>query len=101
MSRGAPWYLCSIVSHARRKLPRALLLCPRAENRCYGNFQPGSKVATLNFLMTNSTVTVTFRVMDADTLAVCIVEVDAKHTPSIQYGNMMRLHEPSYGAEGG
>jgi hypothetical protein len=51
--------------------------------------------------MTNSTVTVTFRVMDADTLAVCIVEVDAKHTPSIQYGNMMRLHEPSYGAEGG
>lgn len=51
--------------------------------------------------MSNSTVSVTFRVMDADTLAVCIVEVDAKHTPTIQYGNMMRLHEPSYGAGGG
>ena len=55
------------------------------DNRCHGNFQSGSKVATLNFLMRTSTVTVTFRVMDADTLAICIVEVDAKHTPSIQY----------------
>ena len=42
-------------------------------------------------------MTITYRVMDPDTMAVCIVEVDEKHTPTIQYGNMCRLDPASVG----
>ena len=59
-----------------------------ADNRCHGMFQPSSSVAILNFFLQSSTVTITYRVMGPDTMAVCIVEVDGRHTPTIQYGNM-------------
>ena len=60
-------------------------------NRCHGMFQPMSSVAVLNFYMQTSTVTITYRVMDVDTMAVCIVEVDQNHRPTVQYGNMCRI----------
>ena len=41
--------------------------------------------------MPKSSVTITYRIIDPDTMAVCIIEVDTKHTPTIQYGHMVRI----------
>jgi hypothetical protein len=58
---------------------------------CQGYFYHESKVAVFNFILRNSIVTVTYRVMDENTMAVCIAEIDDKQQPTIQYGNMYRL----------
>ncbi|KAF1780097.1 HAD-like domain [Phytophthora cactorum] len=55
---------------------------------CHGVFKPEANVAILNFCLQESMVTITYRVLDANTMAVCIVDVDSEHTPTIQYGNM-------------
>ena len=72
-------------------------------HRCNGQFQPATSVMMLNFYLKSSSLTYTFRVMDAHTMAICIVEVDGKHTPTIQYGNMCRVDPALYpaGAAGG
>ena len=41
-------------------------------------------------------MTITYRVLDADTMAVTIVEVDDEQAPSIQYGHMLRIDEALY-----
>eukprot|EP00947_MAST-08B_sp_MAST-8B-sp1_P004827 g4827.t1 len=80
--------------------PKGMLMeWEHAGHKCNGVFQPATSVAILNFYMAASTVTITYRVMDADTMAVCIVEVDDKHTPTIQYGNMCRLDAAAYAKE--
>ena len=58
---------------------------------CSGMFNPMTSTAVLNFFLKSSTVTITYRVMDMNTLAVVIVEVDEGHSPTIQYGNMCRI----------
>lgn len=40
------------------------LLC--VGNTCTGNFRPGLNIATLQFLLRDSTVTITYRAMDLD-----------------------------------
>ncbi|CAK5160331.1 unnamed protein product, partial [Aphanomyces euteiches] len=55
---------------------------------CHGLFKPESSVAIFNFCLQDSMVTITYRILDANTMAVCIVDVDSDHTPTIQYGNM-------------
>ncbi|KUF96179.1 Thymidylate kinase [Phytophthora nicotianae] len=55
---------------------------------CHGVFKPEANVAILNFCLQESMVTITYRVLDANTMAVCIVDVDSEHTPTIQYGNI-------------
>lgn len=65
-------------------------------NSCHGIFRPVRNVAILNFYLASSTVTITYRAMDNDTMAVCIVEVNDLHTPTIQYGNMFRLKPALY-----
>ena len=70
-------------------------------HRCNGQFQPATSVMTLNFYLKSSSLTYTFRVMDAHTMAVCIVEVDGKHTPTVQYGNMCRVRSVPPGIGGG
>jgi len=65
---------------------------------CSGKFSLAVNVAVLNFSVKNSFVTVTYRVVDADTIAVCIVEVDDKEIPTIQYGNMYRIDPSLYQA---
>jgi len=63
---------------------------------CHGKFLPASGVAILNFFQAHSTVLVVQRVVDADTMAVCIIEVDEKQLPTLQYGNMYRIDPSLY-----
>ena len=60
--------------------------------RCYGNFDPGTSVITLNFNLENSKVTATYHPMDANTMAVCLIEVGSGLAPTLQYGNMYRVN---------
>eukprot|EP00644_Phytophthora_capsici_P017551 jgi/Phyca11/551420/estExt2_Genewise1Plus.C_PHYCAscaffold_420071 len=66
---------------------------------CHGVFKPEASVAILNFCLQESMVTITYRVLDANTMAVCIVDVDSEHTPTIQYGNMYRINPSKYERE--
>ena len=59
--------------------------------RCHGHFDPGTSVMTLNFNLPDSKVTATYRAMDANTMAVCLIEVGSSLVPTVQYGNMHRL----------
>eukprot|EP01111_Echinosteliopsis_oligospora_P012926 TRINITY_DN450_c0_g1_i1.p1 TRINITY_DN450_c0_g1~~TRINITY_DN450_c0_g1_i1.p1 ORF type:complete len:224 (-),score=62.36 TRINITY_DN450_c0_g1_i1:8-679(-) len=63
---------------------------------CHGKFMPASNVAILNFFQAHSTVLVVYRVVDADTMAVCIIEIDEKQSPTLQYGNMYRIDPSLY-----
>jgi len=63
---------------------------------CHGKFIPSSQVAVLNFFQPQSSILVTYRVVDSDTMAVCIVEVDEKQPPTLQYGNMYRIDPTLY-----
>jgi hypothetical protein len=62
-----------------------------AGSQCNGTYQASTKTAVLHLNMPASSVTITYRVLDANTMAVCIVEVDTAHTPTIQYGHMNRI----------
>ncbi|CAH0517671.1 unnamed protein product [Peronospora belbahrii] len=66
---------------------------------CHGVFKPEASVAILNFCLQESMVTITYRVLDVNTMAVCIVDVDSEHTPTIQYGNMYRINPAKYERE--
>lgn len=75
---------------------------------CHGVFKPVASIAIFNFSLPESMVTITYRILDANStyydmiymalnnlfsflfvaMAVCIVDVDNEHTPTIQYGNM-------------
>lgn len=66
---------------------------------CHGIYQPQTKVAIFNFCLQESIVTITYRILDENTMAVCIVDVDSEHTPTIQYGNMCRIDPSKYERE--
>jgi len=59
--------------------------------QCTGTYHASTKVAVLHLNMPQSNVTITYRVIDANTMAVCIVEVDTTHTPTVQFGHMNRI----------
>ena len=59
--------------------------------RCHGHFDPGTSIITLNFNLKNSKVTATYHAMDANTMAVCLIEVGSSLVPTLQYGNMHRV----------
>eukprot|EP00466_Bigelowiella_natans_P017963 jgi/Bigna1/88324/estExt_fgenesh1_pg.C_300156 len=63
---------------------------------CSGVFQQNTKVYVLNFHLKTSTVVITYRILDKNKMAVCIVEVDGRHTPTVQMGNMYRLDPNMY-----
>jgi hypothetical protein len=63
---------------------------------CRGEYLASTAVAVLNFWQPGSTVTVTYRVLDQDTMAVCVVEAEAGKPAIIQYGNMLRLDPEAY-----
>lgn len=46
--------------------------------------------ATLNFRMPERSTTITYRVVDEDTMAVSVVEVESQRAV-VQYGHMLRL----------
>jgi len=66
---------------------------------CSGVYQSQTGTAVFNFHLKSSTVVITYRILDQDTMAVCIVEVDEQHTPTVQLGNMCRIKANLY-AEG-
>ena len=45
---------------------------------------------TVRFAGDHSEATVTYRILDADTLAVCVVQADAEGNSTVQLGNMTR-----------
>ena len=59
--------------------------------QCTGTYRAATRVAVLQLNLPGSSVTITYRVVDDKTMAVCIVEVDTTHTPTIQYGHMTRV----------
>uniref|UniRef100_A0A6U2XJE1 Uncharacterized protein n=2 Tax=Lotharella globosa TaxID=91324 RepID=A0A6U2XJE1_9EUKA len=63
---------------------------------CNGVFQQNTKVYVLNFHLKTSTVVITYRILNKNSMAVCIVEVDGRHTPTVQMGNMYRLDAKMY-----
>jgi hypothetical protein len=63
---------------------------------CHGQYIDKSSVVILNFFIRSSTILATYRIIDADTIAVCITEIDEKQKPTIQYGNMYRLDASLY-----
>jgi len=92
---------------------------------CHGRFVPAPNVMVLQFTLKTAVITATYRIVDANStdsfgwrlalrrhlttpaaplsdvrmepvMAVCIVEVEEKKEPTIQYGNMYRLDPASY-----
>ena len=47
-------------------------------------------IMTIKFAGDHSEATVTYRILDADTLAVCVVQADADGNSTVQLGNMTR-----------
>eukprot|EP00903_Cladosiphon_okamuranus_P010087 g9554.t1 len=61
---------------------------------CRGDFSPAAAVLSLSFRDDLGVVSnAVYRAVDANTMAVCITEVDGRHTPFMQYGYMCRLSE--------
>eukprot|EP00300_Choanocystis_sp_HF-7_P033026 c4514_g1_i1.p6 GENE.c4514_g1_i1~~c4514_g1_i1.p6 ORF type:complete len:128 (+),score=20.15 c4514_g1_i1:296-679(+) len=58
--------------------------------RCSGRFVAKNLTAACNSLLPTSTISTTYRVQDANTIAVCVVEVDERAEPKLQYGLMVR-----------
>eukprot|EP00002_Diphylleia_rotans_P005386 TRINITY_DN14518_c0_g1_i1.p2 TRINITY_DN14518_c0_g1~~TRINITY_DN14518_c0_g1_i1.p2 ORF type:complete len:184 (-),score=35.38 TRINITY_DN14518_c0_g1_i1:179-730(-) len=63
---------------------------------CRGQYIPQAGLIVMNFILRSSTVIVTYRIVDADALAVAIVEVDDRSQPTIQYGHMYRIDPELY-----
>ena len=66
--------------------------------RCHGNFDPDSGVIVLNFTLERSRATLTYRVIDDSSMAVCLIEVGDGILPTVQYGNMHRVQLDNYAA---
>jgi hypothetical protein len=74
--------------------------------RCTGTYQFSTRVAALDFKLESSSVMITYRVIDKDTMAVCVVEVESTQvgsgkpssSPTIQYGHMFRINPEDYQA---
>lgn len=64
-------------------------MCCLPGHVCHGWFLPRIAVATLNFRLPERSYTITYRVVDEDTMAVSIVEVESQKAV-IQYGHMCR-----------
>ncbi|CAN0030969.1 unnamed protein product [Ectocarpus sp. 8 AP-2014] len=59
---------------------------------CRGDFSHAAAVLSLSFRDDNGVVSnATYRAVDANTMAVCLIDVDSRHTPVMQHGYMCRL----------
>jgi hypothetical protein len=61
-------------------------------------YQKATGVLVLNFFLKGSMVVITYRKVDENTMAVCIVECEEAHPPTIQTGSMCRLDANLYPA---
>ena len=53
--------------------------------------KPQTAAMTLMIDLPSRTVTWTLRVLDRDTLAICVIEVDGERVPTVEYGHMCRM----------
>ena len=51
---------------------------------------------TLNFLMDDATIIVSYFIQDYNNMSVSIVETSSSAPPTIQYGNMCRVRPENY-----
>lgn len=72
--------------------------------RCTGSYQASTRMAVLDFRLDScARAVITYRVIDQNTLAVHILEVDSNgggkpvHAPTMQYGHMFRINPDDYG----
>eukprot|EP01088_Endostelium_zonatum_P021291 TRINITY_DN8317_c0_g1_i1.p1 TRINITY_DN8317_c0_g1~~TRINITY_DN8317_c0_g1_i1.p1 ORF type:complete len:182 (+),score=22.22 TRINITY_DN8317_c0_g1_i1:58-603(+) len=73
---------------------------------CHGKWIPEASLAILNFFLSSSSIIVTFKILDSETIAVCIQEFNHVNNQSgktvntenstIQCGNMYRLDQTKY-----
>ena len=61
------------------------------DRRQEGWFDEAAQTLTMTFKLPAHSVTYTYRVLDPDTLAVCVVDCDARHAPTVQTGLMRRV----------
>ena len=87
-------YEMKVTSHP--KTNEVLLEWVYQNTLCKGKYCSAVQVATLNFTLPNCVVTATYRVVDANTMAVCIVEVGEAQLPTIQCGTMYRIDPTQY-----
>lgn len=67
---------------------------------CRGEYFASTGVAVLRFFQRASTVTVTYRVLDADAMAVVVVEAEAGKPAILQLGTMLRIDAEAYAKHG-
>ena len=58
---------------------------------CHGLFKPQTAAMTLMIDLPSRTVTWTLRILDRDTMAICVIEVDGERVPTVEYGHMCRI----------
>mmetsp|Transcript_35752 Transcript_35752/g.58760 ORF Transcript_35752/g.58760 Transcript_35752/m.58760 type:complete len:178 (-) Transcript_35752:222-755(-) len=63
---------------------------------CHGTFQPESSSAVMVFVSPTGTTQTCYHVVDQNTMSVCVVQVDNRHPPTIQYGIMYRISPSDY-----
>jgi len=63
---------------------------------CTGIYNASSSSLVTNYFLERSTMTVTYYIMDKDSMAVCCTEVDNLKRPTVQFGNMFRLNLELY-----
>lgn len=59
---------------------------------CKGIYQPATGVLVLSFHLKDETNIITYRISDKNSVAVCVCEVGADETPSVQLGNLSHKH---------
>jgi hypothetical protein len=66
-------------------------------NPCFGSYSKATRVAQLEFRSESSHISITYRLIDRDTIAVNIVEVEENgDVGTIQYGLMHRIYPEDY-----
>ena len=65
-------------------------------SRCVGQYCAATGVVHLPFLQRNSSLFVTLRLLDPETIAVSILEAETGNTGLVQMGNMFRLDPSLY-----
>ena len=62
---------------------------------CEGKFYEKEKSFILNFSTSESVSNLTYRIIDQDSISVCLVEISSNNQ-SIQFGNFMRIKDLNY-----
>lgn len=65
-------------------------------HRCTGRFLALPQLAVFEFILGGCAIVVTYHIRGAHMMAVSIVEIDEGKTPTVQFGNMLRIDPSKY-----